>query len=737
MPSRPLCVPARRFRPGLAIVLACGAVLLGACAGKDALKQSSELRAEGRTAESLDVLEAALKNDPEDPRLRAAYTRARGDALVAALDEAEVGRAAGNATRATRAYRLALRIDPGNARASAGLEQLERDAKVSSLLESANAALQASDLVQAEQHASAASSVDPVSRAARAVKQRVDAAIATAQASQPRLKTSLERPITLEINDQPIRKAFELIAKNAGINFIFDKDVRTDTKINVMVRNAMIDDVIKLVLLTHQLDHKVINDNSILIYPNNANKQKDYQEQVVKRFYLANSDPKQVLNLVRTLVKTKDLYIDEKLNLLVMKDTVDAVRLAERLIAAQDLAEPEVMLDVEVLEVARGRLRDLGLRFPERVNFGPIGAGTAAAPSTVELKERNFETASIANPALVLNLRQQDTDTSLLANPRIRVKNRDKAKIHIGDRVPVITTTTTPNVGVSSSVSYLDVGLKLDVEPNVYLEDEVQIKVQLEVSNIVREVQVQGTLAFQVGTRSAATTLRLKDGETEVLAGLISNEDRLTANSLPGLGDLPLLGRLFGSNNRNKNRTEIVLLITPRILRNINITSASPIAYGTDAAIGSAPLTIRQTAPKSLAIATPQSAAGKAPSAAPPPEPEGVPQIEPAVVTIGAPQQVSIGGEFGVNIAFTNVDSGRAVLGLVYDPSFIRQIGGDAGRQDIELEAGQNRELRFQVVATQPGESMFAVDVVSAQRNDGALNVLPPAPVTIRVVKPE
>jgi general secretion pathway protein D len=249
----------------------------------------------------------------------------------------------------------------------------------------------------------------------------------------------------------------------------------------------------------------------------------------------------------------------------------------------QDLAEPEVMLDVEVLEVKRGRLLDLGVQYPNQfslLNLPPattstIGQGgvvtnTTPPPSVLTIESlKNITASKIAiSPVPTVNLRKDDSDVNILANPRIRVKNREKAKIHIGDKVPVITSNTTSTGVISESVSYLDVGLKLDVEPSVLMRDDVQIKVGLEVSNIVREIRSgSGTLTYQIGTRNAGTTLRLKDGETQVLAGLISDEDRSTASRVPGLGDLPLLGRLFSNQRDERSKTEIVLLITPRVLR--------------------------------------------------------------------------------------------------------------------------------------------------------------------------
>jgi general secretion pathway protein D len=170
----------------------------------------------------------------------------------------------------------------------------------------------------------------------------------------------------------------------------------------------------------------------------------------------------------------------------------------------------------------------------------------------------------------VVNLLATDSDNRLLANPKVRVKNREKAKVHIGQKVPVITTTSTANVGVSSSVSYLDTGLKLDVEPNIYLRDEVAIKVGLEVSNITQTLNISGTVAYQLGTRNAATVLQIKNGETAILAGLIQDDDRVNAQKVPGLGDIPIVGRLFRNQSDDREKTEIILLITPRIVRTIN-----------------------------------------------------------------------------------------------------------------------------------------------------------------------
>ena len=370
-----------------------------------------------------------------------------------------------------------------------------------------------------------------------------------------------------------MRTVFELISKRAGLNFVYDRDVPADAKVTVFLRDTTIEEAIRFVLVTSQLERRVLNPNTVLIYPNTPAKTQAYRELTVKSFYLANADAKQTANMLRSLVKTRDLFVDEKLNLIVIRDTPEAVRMAEKLIANQDLGEAEVMLEVEVLEVGHNQMTQAGIQWPGSVSLGIVGAGGVPGQITgTEAKNLNsgLVRLNVSDPAIALNLRQQAGRTNVLANPRIRVKSKEKARIHIGDKVPVITTTAGSTGFVSESVNYLDVGLKLEVEPVVSLEDDVGIKIGLEVSNISNEVKTAGgTTAYQVGTRNANTTLRLRDGETQVLAGLINDEDRRSATRVPGVARLPLIGRLFSNNNDTVTKTEIVLLITPRVIRNI------------------------------------------------------------------------------------------------------------------------------------------------------------------------
>jgi len=549
------------------------AVLVGACATQEQFKQARIEVETGREEEGLARLEQAIKANPNDAELRNYYLRNKAVAVQRYLDLGDNARSAGAHDRAFESYNRALRFDPENQRAKVGIEMVRKDREHRALLSDAQVALNSGDEKGAEARLKQVLSENPGNREARNMLRRIEEKHAKATVT-PQLNAALKKPITLEFRDAPLRQVFEIISRQTGLNFIFDKDVPADARATIFVKETSIDEAMRIMLVTNQLDRKVLNDNSVLIYPNTPNKARDYKDLVVRSFYLTNADVKSTATMVRQLVKTRDLYVDEKLNLLVMRDTPEAIRMAEKLIANQDKGEPEVMLEVEVLEVGANQLTQAGIQWPGSVGIGIQGA--EGVPGRVTGKEAtSFNSGlvrvTVPDPMIAFNLRQQVGRNNVLANPRIRAKNREKARIHIGDKVPVITTTAGATGFVSESVNYLDVGLKLEVEPQVHLDDDVGIKVGLEVSNIASQIKTSsGTVAYQVGTRNASTTLRLKDGETQVLAGLISNEDRRNTTQVPGLANMPVAGRLFQNKDDVNNRTEVVLLITPRVIRNID-----------------------------------------------------------------------------------------------------------------------------------------------------------------------
>jgi general secretion pathway protein D len=588
-----------RFRPAIYPVVLLFLLGLASCQSTGPIRESRDLWDQGHLEEAVTTLRDASARDPQNKPLKAAYEGLRERALAQLTIAAEHTRDAGQYPQARDLLRSALKLDPDYPRARDGLAEIDAIERQAALLADAQKRMETGDLGVAETRLRDILAQNPTHGGARRLLQQLREKQAAREGAPPTLKATLNVPITLDLRDTPIRNVFDALSQTAGLNFVFDRDVRTDMKITIFIRNSSIEDVLQLVLTTNGLARKILNDNTVLIYPNNAAKAREYEDLVVRTFYLVNADTKQVQALLKSMVHTKEIYTDDKLNMITIRDTSDAVRLAERLVETVDVADAEVMLEVEVMELSRTRAQQLGLQFPSQVTRGLTG--TAATITTSQLGQT---VTSLTNPLVVANLFLQDQDSNLLANPRIRVKNREKAKVLIGEKLPIVTSTAVANTGVSTSVSYVDVGLKLEVEPQIYLDDEVGIKVNLEVTSNLGQVSQAGVTAYDVGTRTAMTVLRLHDGETQVLAGLINDNDQATVTKVPALGELPLIGHLFTNDNSNRDKSEIVLLITPRIIRNLVTPGydALVLPAGTEADIGGHSLSIGRTPPHSLAV---------------------------------------------------------------------------------------------------------------------------------------
>ncbi|KQV90899.1 general secretion pathway protein GspD [Massilia sp. Root351] len=570
-------------------------VLLAACAGSQTYTEGNALLEAGQTEHGLAKLEQAVREDPHNAQYRITLLNRKASLVNGLTARADAQRAQGTDAAAAQAhslYQQALAIDPNNAIARQGQAALAQEARYRQAVTEAEGLARRggeANLAAAQELLRPVLQERPGQRDALRLKARITDEQSRQKPGAGRLAAAYRKPVTLEFRDAPLRSVFDFIGKVSGLNFAFDKEVDPGLRATISVRDASIEEAIAMLLGSNQLEQSITGDRSLTIYPNTAQKVKDYQQLLVRTFFITNADVKQVAFTLKTLLKARDIVTDERVGIIIMRDTPELIRMAERIIAVQDVADPEVVLEVEVLEVKRTRLQELGVRWPEQAKLSVGSAATSVGGlKLADLRRVSSETTNLELGSVVINALKTDTDSNILANPRIRVRNRDKAKVLIGDRVPVITVTT--NNGVSSdSVNYIDVGLKLDVEPNVYLDDEVAIKVNLEVSNVVKDVTSKsGTQAYQIGTRSASTVLRLRDGETQMLAGLISDEDRSTGNKVPGIGELPMLNRLFGSQKDDRSRSEIVLSITPRLVRAIRRPELSEAEFlsGTESNIG-------------------------------------------------------------------------------------------------------------------------------------------------------
>jgi general secretion pathway protein D len=567
------------------------AALLSGCAANQTHSEGMKLLAEGNRDAGLAKLQEASRMDPTNSEFRVDVlnqVQAAGRDLV---ESAEAARLRGQPEQAAELFAKAIKVDRSNERARRGLQALELDARSHKLLAESERLLSEDKLEAAQERVNAALADNPSNVAAQKQAAVIRDRIETQQqirAAQVAARSVMKKPVTLQFRDANLRMVFEALSRTTDLNVILDRDVRADLKTTIFVKDAAVEDTVDLILLQNQLEKRALNANTLFIYPATAAKQKEYQDLQVRTFQVTNVDVKYLTTLLKTVLKVKDVSSDERTGTLVIRDTADAIAVASKVIAAHDVAEPEVMLEVEVLEVSRDRLSNLGVEFPNSFNLRtPDTANTLGA-----LRALKSDDLVVSKLGLGINLRLEDQDSNLLASPRIRARNKEKARILIGDRVPIITNTVTPVQSggsvVTGSVQYQDVGLKLDFEPQVYSDQEVGIRISLEVSSIVKEIAgPNGSLAYQIGTRNAQTALRLRDGETQILGGLISAEDRNSSARVPGVGHLPVVGRLFGNNSGSDKKTEIVLSITPRILRPPAILDAAvrDVFSGTDGSL--------------------------------------------------------------------------------------------------------------------------------------------------------
>ena len=626
-----------RAGPGLPRLLLASlvAAALSGCAGQAAYREGTDLLSKNQVEQSLVKFQQAVDEAPGNAAYQAAYLRTRDNNANRLLLQADRDLADGKPALAQQNFIRVLTIDPGNERARAGMRAIDADRRFSALLADAAAATDKKDYDTAKAKLNAILIERPNHEDARLLLNQVleKSAPPTAETA---LTAAFRTPISLEFRDAPLKQIFEVIARHSGLNFVFDKDVKSDQRTSIFLKNSTVESAVYFLLMTNQLERQVMDGNTILIYPNSAAKLKEYQELTVKTFYLANADAKSIANTFKTILKSRDVVVDEKLNLVILRDSPEAVKLATQLVALQDVAEPEVMLDVEVLEIKRSRIMDLGVAWPQTLGFTPLIGASGAAISIDQLRGLNSGLVGVSGVRATLNANKTDTDSNTLANPRIRVRNKEKAKVVIGDKVPNITSNVSPTTTgafVTQSINYVDVGLTLNVEPTIYLNNEVGIRISLEVSNLVDTVTTEsGSVAYRIGTRSAATMLQLKDGENQVLAGLLNSEERSSGNKVPGVGSLPILGRLFGSTRDANDKTEIVLSITPHLVRTIQRppAGASEFSAGTEASFRRRPDT-------AVRLPTVQPGARTLPAAQPPAVPAA-----PAPVT-GMPLSQPIG----------------------------------------------------------------------------------------------
>lgn len=688
------------------IVLLC---LLGGCAAEKSYRNGQTLLEANRGEEALAEYRQALQGEPNNARYRIGYLNARDKTVARWIDEAERLRRTGDKQAEARAlYGRVLSLDEGNSRAVTGLAELERDHRMAELLTRATADLRQGNSELALNRLRSVLIERPRHPGALALQaQALELRAKPKAAVDAKLAEAFRRPVSLEFRDAQLKQVFEVLSRSSGLNFVLDKDVRGDQRTTLFLRNTTVSDAVGLTTLTNQLEHRVLDANTILIFPNTPAKLREYQQLSVRSFVLSSADAKALAATLKAILKAKDVTVDEKQNMIIMRDSPEALQMAEKLVALHDQPEAEVMLDVEILEIKRSRLLQFGVLYPTQVALSPMTSASGVQLTLADLKNIRSATTAVSDLSIGLQATSTISDVNVLANPRIRARNREKAKIQVGQRVPNITSTSTSTGFVAETVQYVDVGLKLEVEPTVSPDGDVAIKVGLEVSNILRQIQTKGgSIAYEIGTRNASTVLRLRDGENQVLAGLINDEDRRSVTGLPGLNAVPLAGgSIFGNTQDEVQKSEIVLSITPRIVRAAfkPDLAMSEFESGTEANLRSrgadftTPSPAPATAPAAGGRATPVPPAAASPPsgspedpakpASPSPDPGAAPGTPdtrppsgPAALFWRGPNSVANGGTLTVELWANTTQAVSVVpVTLSYDPRVLSVMSVDAG----------------------------------------------------------
>ena len=562
-------VPANRLaRLSLAAIAVTVVLSLAACASTGSLRAARG--AESTQNYDVAVAEYAklLRNNPNDREARLGLERSRLRASQDHFSRARRDAAAGRFEEAMAEYQLAAELNPGNA-------DIEREVQAT----------------RAQLRAKVAVREDGKTRLQSLIAQSIDSPLPGASLPDEKL------PDSVIFRDASSRDIYSAIGKFTNMSVLFDPTFR-DQPVSIDLRGASLEQALSSLSTTTRNFWRSTGPRGVIVIPDTAAKRREYEEEIVRTFYLSNADLKETVDILRIVVDARRLAPMTANNAITIKDTPERITAAGKIITAIDKARPEVIIDVELLEVNRTHLHEYGLQVASP-SSAPTGLSGQAALKNDSLSLRALRTLTQADvlltnlPSLYYRLLKNDSATRILANPQLRTSEGIPARARFGERVPVPVTTFAPIAagGVQTqpitSFNYEPIGVNIDITPRMHHDDAVTLALKIELSSI-SGTGFGGLPTF--GSRSIDTVIRLKDGETNMLAGLIRDEERTSLASIPGLGDIPVIGRLFGYNRKETQETDIILTLTPRIVRVLNLTEEDlqPFRMGRD---GGAPVT--------------------------------------------------------------------------------------------------------------------------------------------------
>ena len=549
-------------RSGLATALLMTAFLILAasgCATTGAMRDAR--KAERRQNHDRAIIEYSkvLRLNPEDKEARIGLSRAKHRASLAHFARARRLITRNELDEALIEYQIAFELNPSSGDIELELESTKNKLK-------AKLAVNRNSLTKLESLIAKARNLPPPGLS---------------------LPDDAKLPDSLVFREAGSRDVFTALARFANVNITFDQTF-TDIPISIDLRNTAFEDALDSVTKTTGNFYRVTAPRTITIIPDTPSKRREYTDEIVQTFYLSNADLKETIDLLRIVIDARRVAPLEATNAITIKDTPERVAAAARIITAIDKARPEVVIDVELLEVDRRSLREYGLQVASSDQNGisgqlGINREGLSIDNFLSLTQSDVFISNL--PSLFYRLLKNDTSTRTLANPHLRTSEGLPAQARFGERVPVPVTTFAPIAtgGVAqqpiTSFNYENIGVNIDITPRTHHNDDVSLTMQLEISSI-SGTGFGGLPTF--GSRSINTTIRLKDGETSMLAGLIRDDERNVLSGIPGLSSLPLVGRLFAYNKTETQETDIILTLTPHIIRALNLTEADllPFRFG-------------------------------------------------------------------------------------------------------------------------------------------------------------
>lgn len=573
--------------------LVCSTLLLllltGCIAGQEEFKRGKKALQQKQYDVAVSELLDAVEKNPDAQEYRINLNRARSQAALDHKIKGDEYFAQDAYRQAIQEYELAFELDGTLFTAGDGLQKSRDHLKAHSLVEEAQVLLDNKRHAQARDTVARALYFVPDYQPALVLKEQIQKS-KFALVDGVELEVTSSEPINLNFQNTKIPDVFDILTRLSGINFILDEDVR-DERTTLYLEKATFAQALELLLRMNKLDKKILNSKTIILFPKTRDKQKQFEDQIIQTFYLSHIDAKKAVNLLRTMLQVRKIYVQEELNAIVIRDQPDVIKLAQKMIEATDRGNSEVVFVLELLEVNHSDTRELGLKLS---NYS-IGAGLSikgsgqiadsglssggATDNLIELDSSLDPFYSI--PTASFRFLKTLVNSEVLANPKIRVRNREKAKVHVGSREPVVTVTIN-DTQTSENVQYIDVGVKLDIEPTVQLDRTIVTRLGLEVSNVSgREKTANGTAVITISSTNATTTLTLKDGQQTIIGGLIRDDNAVTKSKIPLLGDIPVFGEVFNGTDKSKIKREILLSITPHIVKFV------PVPQGDTASIWS------------------------------------------------------------------------------------------------------------------------------------------------------